>query len=82
MDGHVESECLMTTRAVARFLCVVPKTVHRWRRRRGLPFFRVSRSAFRYDPTEVQCWLARRRAQRPSKDLIRAGRRAKGGGQQ
>lgn len=80
MDGTVMTECLMTTRAVARLLCVVPKTVHRWRRRRGLPFFRISRSALRYDSTEVQCWLARRRVQRPQKYLICSGRRAKARG--
>ena len=80
MDRPVTSECLMTTRAVARLLCVVPKTVHRWRRRRGLPCFRVSRSALRYDRHEVRCWLDRRRAERPGRNLICAGRRAKGRG--
>ncbi len=50
MARPITSECLMTTREVARFLCVVPKTVHRWRRRRGLPFFRVSRSAGTAEP--------------------------------
>ncbi|MBI4607498.1 MAG: helix-turn-helix domain-containing protein [Candidatus Rokubacteria bacterium] len=79
MDRPVTTECLMTTRAVARFLCVVPKTVHRWRRRRGLPAFRVSRSAIRYDRHEIHCWLDRRRAQRPHENLICPGRRAKGG---
>ncbi|MFQ5792787.1 MAG: helix-turn-helix domain-containing protein [Acidobacteriota bacterium] len=69
----------MTTREVARYLCVVPKTVHRWRRRRSLPFFRITRGAIRYDRTEVHCWLGRRRARTPFKDLVRSGRRVKGG---
>jgi len=80
MDGRPGSEYLMTTREVARSLCVVPKMVHRWRSRRGLPFFRISRSALRYDRHEVRCWLDRRRAQASPKNLICAGRRAKGRG--
>ncbi len=47
MERHADAVCLMTTRAVARFLCVVPKTVHRGWRRRGLPFFQVSRRRLR-----------------------------------
>lgn len=79
MDQRLVSDCLMTAREAARYLAVVPRTVHRWRNRRGLPFFLITRGAIRFDRAELQRWLDRRRAQKPARDLIGSGGRVKGG---
>ncbi len=47
---HVE---LVTTRELAKRLCVTPETVRAWARRGLIPSIRVSPKVVRYDPGAV-----------------------------
>jgi hypothetical protein len=52
--------------AAARLLGIEPRLIHSraWRARYGVPALRVG-GALRFDPQELQRWLARRREQFP-----------------
>jgi excisionase family DNA binding protein len=49
---------LLTTREVAERFAVSPETVLRWWRRGELPGFRLGATALRFDPVELDAFLA------------------------
>jgi len=62
--ADVQTPRLMTTRELAQYLNVHPKTIARWMRLTSdaLPCVRV-RSRVRFNPSDVAAWVAGRRAE-------------------
>jgi len=62
----VTTHSLLTTRQVADWLGVSPKTVLRRARAGEIPSFRIGTNALRFNEAEVAAWLEEhRRMQRP-----------------
>ena len=49
---------LLSAYQLARQIGVAPATVLRWVERRGLPCIRFSKRTIRFDPAQVEQWLA------------------------
>ena len=58
---------LWDKRRVAEYLGISTKSVERAVRDQGLPALRVTARCIRFDPTQVENWLKRKRRVRPGK---------------
>ncbi len=52
---------LWTPKETAEFLGLTPDNLRDLRRRRLVPFIQISRRRYRFDPSEINAWLAARR---------------------
>ena len=58
---------LLNTKQVAKLLCISPRTLESWRQRDfGPPVIRISATAVRYRPEDLQGWLLQLAASGPS----------------
>ena len=53
---------LLSTNQLGRHIGVAPATILLWVKRRGLPCRRFSKRTIRFDPAEVDRWLAQQNA--------------------
>lgn len=54
------AEALLNTRMVASWLRLHPETVLKWAREGKLPSLKLPSGAIRYDPDQLETWLAER----------------------
>lgn len=52
---------ILTEDEVAKILGIEPRTVRAWRKRRGLPHYKVTSKVIRFSRSDIAGWLGSRR---------------------